>query len=66
MSTPERGRIIWAEVPDPQGRNPKPRPLVILTATEEIQPEGMVQWAAISSQLDQAPAEVQVELPWHA
>jgi mRNA-degrading endonuclease toxin of MazEF toxin-antitoxin module len=66
MPAPERGRIIWAEVPDLQGRNPKRRPLIILTATEEIQEDGPVQCVSISSQLDQAPAELQVELPWHA
>ncbi len=66
MSSPARGRIVWAEVPDPQGRNPKCRPLVIVTATEAIEPDGLVQCVAISSQLAQAPAEAQVELPWHA
>jgi mRNA-degrading endonuclease toxin of MazEF toxin-antitoxin module len=66
VSTPERGRIIWAEVPDPQGRNPKKRPLIILTPTEEILPDGPVQCVVISSQFNQAPAEVQVSLPWQA
>ena len=36
MPQPERGRIVWVELPDPQGQNPKCRPVVILTAAEEI------------------------------
>jgi mRNA-degrading endonuclease toxin of MazEF toxin-antitoxin module len=39
MSQPCHGRIVWVELPDPQGRNPKRRPAVILTPTEEIQPD---------------------------
>ncbi len=59
-----RGRIVWVELLDPQGRNPKRRPAVIVTPDEEIQPDGEVWVVAISSQLDAAPAEDQVELPW--
>jgi hypothetical protein len=53
------------ELTDPQGRNPKDRPAVIVTATEEIQPDGEVWVVAISTQMDAAPAEEQVALPWH-
>ncbi len=35
---PQRGQIVKAEVLDPQGGNPKCRPLVIVTATEDIKP----------------------------
>jgi hypothetical protein len=35
-----------------------------VSASEEIQPDGEVWVVAISSQLDAAPAEDQVELPW--
>jgi mRNA-degrading endonuclease toxin of MazEF toxin-antitoxin module len=66
VSTLERGRIVYVELLDPQGRNKKRRPAIILTASEEITPEGEVTVVAISSQLDQAPADAQVELPWHA
>lgn len=59
-----RGRIVWVELLDPQGRNPKCRPAVIVTADAEIQPEGEVWVVAISTQFDAAPAEHQVELPW--
>jgi len=54
------------EVLDPQGRNPKCRPAVILTPTEEITPDGEVILVAISGRTDVAPPEMQVELPWQA
>src|SRR5271168_844906 len=66
MSKPCYGRIVWAEITDPQGRNPKCRPAVIVTGTAEIDPEGEVWVVAISTQIDAAPAEDQVALPWHA
>ncbi len=64
MSPLCRGRIVWVELPDPQGRNPKCRPAVIVTPDAEIQPDGEVWVVAISSQRQAAPAEDQVELPW--
>ena len=60
----QQGRIVWAEVLDPQGRNPKVRPAVILTPTNEIKTDVVV--AAMTSQTDDSPPEVAVELPWHA
>jgi hypothetical protein len=59
-----RGRIVWVEISDPQGRNPKCRPAVIVTANEDIRPDAEVWVVGISSRLDVGPAEVQVELPW--
>ena len=64
MSTVCRGRIIYVELLDPQGRNLKRRPAVVVTATEEIVPEGEVVVVAISTQRVQAPPEAQVDLPW--
>ena len=65
MTTPlQQGRIVWVELLDPQGRNPKVRPAVILTATHEIRADGEVVVAAVTTQLDMAPADVCVELPW--
>jgi mRNA-degrading endonuclease toxin of MazEF toxin-antitoxin module len=65
VSIPCRGRIIWVEITDSHGHNPKCRPAVILTATEEIQPESEVWVVGVSTQADATPAEVSVELPWH-
>jgi mRNA-degrading endonuclease toxin of MazEF toxin-antitoxin module len=59
-----RGRIVWVELLDPQGRNPKCRPAVIVTPDTDIAPAGEVWVVAISTQMEEAPAEVQVELPW--
>lgn len=66
MSAPlQQGRIVWAELLDPQGRNPKRRPAVVLTPTAEIRSDGEVVVAALSSQIDQAPPQVSVPVPWH-
>lgn len=59
-----QGRIVWVELLDPQGRNPKVRPAVVLTPTAEIRPGGEVVVAAVSRQVDQSPPEVSVPLPW--
>jgi mRNA-degrading endonuclease toxin of MazEF toxin-antitoxin module len=59
-----RGRIVWVELLDPQGRNRKCGPAVIVTPDADIRTDGEVWVVAISSQLDEAPLEAQVELPW--
>jgi mRNA-degrading endonuclease toxin of MazEF toxin-antitoxin module len=59
-----RGRIVWVELLDPQSRNRKCRPAVIVSSDADIQADGEVWVVAISTQLDAAPTEVQVELPW--
>jgi mRNA-degrading endonuclease toxin of MazEF toxin-antitoxin module len=64
MSKACRGRIVWVEITDPQGQNPKCRPAVILTATENIHANGDVWVVGVSTQIDAAPADVCVELPW--
>ena len=64
MSSPSYGRVIWVELLDPQGRNPKCRPAVIITPTDEITPDGEVRVVGISTQLDAGPHEVQVPLQY--
>ena len=59
-----RGRIVWVELSDPEARNLKCRPAVIVTPDAEIRADGDVWVVAISTQLNEAPLEVQVELPW--
>lgn len=66
MSDLCRGRIVRVEILDPQNRNPKCRPAVILTPTEEIRLDGEVVLVAISGSVNAAPAEMQVALPWQA
>jgi mRNA-degrading endonuclease toxin of MazEF toxin-antitoxin module len=65
MSIPCRGRMVWVEVPDPQGGNPKCRPAIILTPTDEIKQDGDIVIVAVSTQVDAAPAATVVNLPWH-
>ncbi len=65
MSDLRRGRIVRVEVPDPQNRNPKCRPAIILTPTAEIRPGGDLVLVAITGSVNAAPADVQVALPWH-
>lgn len=64
MPKPERGRIVWVELLDPQGRNPKCRPAVIITATEEIKPGESFVVVGISTELAQSLPQDHVELPW--
>lgn len=59
-----RGRLVWAEMTDPQGRNPKVRPAVVLTATDQIKPDGEVLVVAVTTEIGQAGA-MAVPLPWH-
>jgi mRNA-degrading endonuclease toxin of MazEF toxin-antitoxin module len=59
-----RGRIVWVEVLDPQSRNRKCRPAVIVSPDADIRDDGEVWVVAISTQLQEAPTEDQVELPW--
>ena len=64
MSQICRGRIVWVELLDPQGRNPKCRPAVIVTPDSEIRDDGEVWVVAISTQIGAASPEAEVELPW--
>jgi len=64
MSPLCRGRIVWVELLDPQDRNPKCRPAVIVTPDADIRDDGEVWVVAISTQLHEAPPEARVELPW--
>jgi mRNA-degrading endonuclease toxin of MazEF toxin-antitoxin module len=54
------------EIDDPQGRNRKSRPAVIITPTDQITADGEVRVVGISTQLDAGPPEAQVELQYDA
>jgi hypothetical protein len=61
----EQGRIVWAEVADPNGFR-KLRPGVILTASDQIRPDQPLDIVAVTSRLpDPLPADY-ILLPWHA
>jgi hypothetical protein len=64
MSQPCHGRVVWVAIPDPQGRNPKRRPAIILTPTDQITPDGDVWVIGITTKFGQAPPEVQTELQY--
>jgi mRNA-degrading endonuclease toxin of MazEF toxin-antitoxin module len=65
MAALARGKIVWAELLDPQGRNPKERPAVVLTADDDIKPGGEIWVAAVTGEIRAIPAEFAVRLPWH-
>jgi len=61
---PEQGRIILVEVCDPQSRNPKTRPAVIVSRTEEIHAESLIDCAAITSAVPDKLPDDYVLLPF--
>jgi mRNA-degrading endonuclease toxin of MazEF toxin-antitoxin module len=55
---PEQGRIVLVEIPDPQSRNAKTRPAVIVSKMEEIRSEGLIACVAVTSAVpDKLPAD---------
>jgi mRNA-degrading endonuclease toxin of MazEF toxin-antitoxin module len=66
VSTLARGRIILAEVVDPQSRNKKVRPLVIVTATDEISEATPFVAIGVSTTFPHPVPTDCVPLPYHA
>jgi hypothetical protein len=64
VATPQRGQIVLARVLDPQKRNEKLRPLVIVTASEKILPGQPFLTVAITGTFEFPLPEDCVELPW--
>jgi hypothetical protein len=60
-----RGLIVWATTPDPAGRNPKKRPVVLLTSQDEVPPGDPLIGVGVTGTLPAPlPADF-VLLPWH-
>lgn len=59
-----RGRLVWVELLDPRGRNPKVRPAVVLTPTAAIRPDGSVEVVAVTGTTGEIPEGLAVRLPW--
>lgn len=59
------GDIVFAEMLDPQGRNPKVRRVVVLTTDRQLDRGVPVVVAAITSTLPSSPGPEFVVLPWH-
>ena len=62
---PSAAGLSGSNCPTPQGQNPKCRPVVILTATEEIKAGEPMVGVAISTTFDPRVPQGHVELPWH-
>lgn len=65
----KQGDIVWVyRALDEHGRNPKKRPVVILTSTEEITDEDEVVGVAVTHTLppDISGSAVFVALPWNS
>jgi mRNA-degrading endonuclease toxin of MazEF toxin-antitoxin module len=60
-----RGLIIWATTPDPAGRNPKRRPVVLLTSQEEVPAGNPLIGVGITGTLPAPLPSDYVLLPWH-
>ncbi len=58
------GRIVWAEIPDPNGIR-KLRPAVIVTPTDALTPAGPFDVVAVTSRLPDSLPDDHVLLPWH-
>jgi mRNA-degrading endonuclease toxin of MazEF toxin-antitoxin module len=56
--------VIVSEMTDPNGVNPKDRPSVVVTLTDEIDPDGSIVVVAISTLLPGPVPDDHVELPW--
>jgi mRNA-degrading endonuclease toxin of MazEF toxin-antitoxin module len=65
VPNPSQGRIVIANVPDPQDGNPKDRPVIIITPTEEITESDPFAVMAITSALPRHLPREYVELPFH-
>jgi mRNA-degrading endonuclease toxin of MazEF toxin-antitoxin module len=61
----EPGLIVWAEIVDPQGRNPKARPVVLLTGKEDTRADDPLTAVAITATLPKPLPDFYVLLPWH-
>jgi mRNA-degrading endonuclease toxin of MazEF toxin-antitoxin module len=62
---PEQGRIVLAEIPDPQSRNPKIRPLVIVSDSEEIRSDQGLLCVGITSTFPRKLPDDCVLLAYH-
>ena len=64
-SKPEQGRIVLAEVLDPQNRNPKKRHLVIVSRDDQIEAGKPFWCVAITGTLPRKLPSAYVLLPFH-
>jgi len=60
-----QGQVVRARVYDPQGRNPKIRPLVIVSPNQDIRGDAPLLTVAVTSRFTEPLSADEVELPWH-
>jgi len=59
-----QGSIVWIKVKDQAGRNPKCRPAVVITPTNEILPDGPLHVVAAVGTFSKPLPSNRVPLPW--
>ena len=64
MQRLSQGQVIQVAVTDPRGRNLKPRPVVILTETDELADADAFVVAAISTKFTEPLPSDHVPVPW--
>lgn len=64
MAALRQGQIVWVEIRDSAGRNPKCRPAVVLTKTSEIHDGEPIVVVAATGRIDQPLPKHHVALPW--
>ena len=60
-----RGSIVWASVVDPNGRNPKERPAIVISSDKHILSSDELVAVAVSSRVQLADGAQNVRIPWH-
>lgn len=65
MDDLRHGDIVWVKIDDERGRNPKLRPVIVVSEQEEIDDGGSVMVIAITTTFDTPLSENQVRIPSH-
>jgi len=66
VATLQFGSVVWVTTRDPNGVNPKKRPAVVLSPTEEIHRGSDLRLVAITGTLPDTLTEDYISLPWQA
>jgi mRNA-degrading endonuclease toxin of MazEF toxin-antitoxin module len=61
----QHGSIIWANISDPQGRNAKDRPAVVVMPSKDIEASETVIVVVATTVFEEPLTAMQVKLPWH-
>lgn len=64
MPSVQQGSVIRAWVTDPRDNNPKPRPLVVVSKTAEIESTGAFFAVAITGEFGEPLLDGEILLPW--